>query len=87
MAFIVDEEVKCQDIENEIILSAGRNLQNIRLFDLYRGKQLEDNKKSLAFSLEFNAIDKTLNEKDIELLIKKISGKLSKKFKAILRDQ
>ena len=55
--------------------------------DSYRGKQLEDNKKSLAFALEFNAADKTLNEKDIESLIKKISGQLSKKFKARLRDQ
>jgi phenylalanyl-tRNA synthetase beta chain len=87
LAFIVDEEIKYQDVEKEIIACAGRNLQNIRLFDLYRGKQLEDNKKSLAFALEFNAADKTLNEKDIESLIKKISGQLSKKFKARLRDQ
>lgn len=87
LAFIVDEEIKYQDMEKEIIACAGRNLQNIRLFDLYRGKQLEDNKKSLAFALEFNAADKTLNEKDIEFLIKKISGQLSKKFKARLRDQ
>ncbi len=87
LAFIVDEEIKYHDIEKEIIASAGRDLQNIRLFDLYRGKQLEDNKKSLAFALELNAIDKTLNEKDIESLIKKISEQLSKKFQARLRDQ
>ena len=87
LAFIVDEETKCRDLENEIILSAGKNLQNIRLFDLYRGKQLEDNKKSLAFSLEFVSADKTLDEKDIESLIKKISERLLKKFNARLRDQ
>ncbi len=72
---------------NEIISAAGKNLQNIRLFDLYRGEQVGSNKKSLAYSLEFSAIDKTLNEKDIEFLIKKISERLLKKFNAKLRDQ
>lgn len=87
LAFFVDEEIKNQDMENEIISAAGRNLQSIRLFDLYRGTQAGSNKKSLAYSLEFSAMDKTLNEKDIEFLIKKISERLSKKFNAKLRDQ
>jgi phenylalanyl-tRNA synthetase beta chain len=87
MAFIVDEELNCAEIEKEIISVSGKNLKSLRLFDLYRGKQIGENKKSLAFSLELSSPDRTLNDSDIEFLIKKVSEKLAAKFNAKLRDQ
>lgn len=65
--------------------AAGQNLTQITLFDVYTGKQVEEGKKSLAFSLTFQSNDKTLTDAEIDPAIEKIVTKLQKDFNANLR--
>jgi len=86
IALVVDEPVKNSEIESEIKKAGSNLLKSIRLFDIYRGKQIEDGKKSMAYSLTFLDRTRTLKDVEIEIVIKRILGNLDKKFKAKLRD-
>ena len=76
LAMLVDVDVNAADIEKAMTKAAGQNLTQITLFDVYTGKQVEEGKKSLAFSLTFQSNDKTLTDAEIDPAIvnfKKIS--------------
>lgn len=85
LAMLVDVDVNAADIEKAMTKAAGQNLTQITLFDVYTGKQVEEGKKSLAFSLTFQSNDKTLTDAEIEPAIEKIVAKLQKDFNANLR--
>ena len=55
------------------------------LFDVYEGEQVDKGKRSLAYSLTFQATDRTLNDKEVEKMRKKIMKRLEHEFKATLR--
>ena len=59
LAMLVDININAADIEKAMTKAAGQNLTQITLFDVYTGKQVEEGKKSLAFSLTFQSNDKT----------------------------
>jgi phenylalanyl-tRNA synthetase beta chain len=65
--------------------AGGRLLREVRLFDLYRGEQVGEGKKSLAYSLTFQADDRTLADKDVNKLRGKILRRLKDKLNATLR--
>ena len=85
LAMLVDVDVNAADIEKAMTKAAGQNLTQSTLFDVYTGKQVEDGKKSLAFSLTFQSNDKTLTDAEIDPAIEKIVAKLQKDFNANLR--
>lgn len=85
LAMLVDVDVNAADIEKAMTKVAGQNLTQITLFDVYTGKQVEEGKKSLAFSLTFQSNDKTLTDAEIDPAIEKIVAKLQKDFNANLR--
>lgn len=85
LAMLVDVDVNAADIEKAMTKAAGQNLTQITLFDVYTGKQVEEGKKSLAFSLTFQSNDKTLTDAEIDPSIEKIVAKLQKDFNANLR--
>lgn len=85
LAMLVDIDVNAADIEKAMTKAAGQNLTQITLFDVYTGKQVEEGKKSLAFSLTFQSNDKTLTDAEIDPAIEKIVVKLQKDFNANLR--
>lgn len=85
LAMLVDVDVNAADIEKAMTKAAGQNLTQITLFDVYNGKQVEEGKKSLAFSLTFQSNDKTLTDAEIDPAIEKIVAKLQKDFNANLR--
>ena len=85
LAMLVDVDVNAADIEKAMTKAAGQNLTQITLFDVYTGKQVEEGKKSLAFSLTFQSNDKTLTDAEIDPAIEKIMAKLQKDFNANLR--
>ena len=85
LAMLVDVNVNASDIEKAMTKAAGQNLTQITLFDVYTGKQVEQGKKSLAFSLTFQSNDKTLTDAEIDPAIEKIIDKLQKDFNANLR--
>ena len=73
------------DAENVITAAAGKLLRKIRLFDIYRGTGIAEGKKSLAFSLELRADDRTLTDTDSEQVISKVLKALEEKLQAVLR--
>jgi phenylalanyl-tRNA synthetase beta chain len=64
VALVVEESVPAAAVEAALREGAGALLESIRLFDVYRGEQLGEGRKSLAFALRFRAPDRTLTEED-----------------------
>ena len=85
LSLVCDEAVTVAEIENVITASAGKLLRSVRLFDIYRGANLGENKKSLAFSLELRADDRTLTDADSEGVITKVLTALQEKCGISLR--
>lgn len=85
LSFVCDEAVTVADAENVIEAAAGKLLRGVRLFDIYRGKGIEDGQKSMAFSLELRADDRTLTDTDSEQVISKVLSALKEKLGATLR--
>ena len=86
LAIVVDENVLAGEIEKVIQKQGGKLLDKIKLFDIYRDEKLGENKKSLAYALEFKAMDKTLTDEEINPVMEKIIQALGKEFAAELRD-
>lgn len=62
VAVVVDASVPAADVQSALRSGGGDLLEDIRLFDVYEGTQLGENRKSLAFALRFRAADRTLTE-------------------------
>ena len=60
-------------------------LENVELFDVYRGPGIPEGKKSMAFSLELRADDRTLTDTDSEAVVTKVLAALKEKLDAALR--
>ena len=85
LSLVCDEEVTVAQIENVINAAGGKLLRSVRLFDIYRGIGVPEGKKSLAFSLELRADDRTLTDADSEGVISKVLAALKEKLNATLR--
>ncbi len=85
LSFICDESVTVAEAEAVITAAAGKLLRNLSLFDIYRGTGVPEGKKSLAFSLELRADDRTLTDSDSEAVTTKVLSALAEKLSAILR--
>ncbi len=85
LAVILDEEIPCEQVISTIKKYGGRNLEKVSLFDLYRGNQVEEGKKSMAFNLVFGSNERTLNVKEVDDAIDKILKNLKNELNAELR--
>jgi len=85
LSLVCDEAITVAQVEEVITASAGKLLRSIRLFDIYRGVGVPEGKKSLAFSLELRADDRTLTDADSENVVSAVLAALAEKLNAILR--
>jgi phenylalanyl-tRNA synthetase beta chain len=85
LALVVDDDVAAGSVMSTIREAAGELLTGISLFDIYRGEQLGEGKKSLAFQLTFCAGDRSLEEKEINDLRETMLGPLEEKLVAKIR--
>ena len=85
LAVVVDKEVTSAEIATLIKKVGGSNLSKIDVFDVYTGKGIEENKKSIAYSLTFEKMDRTLTDEEINESLNKIIDMLEKKLGAELR--
>ncbi len=85
LALVCAEEVTVADAENVITAAAGKLLRGVKLFDIYRGVGVPEGKKSMAFSLELRADDRTLTDTDSEAVVTKVLAALKEKLDATLR--
>jgi len=86
LAFTVDEELHSQDLVHLISKKGGSLLSDIEVFDVYRGKQVSEGKKSIAFRLNFQSSDRTLTEDEVNVVMEKIIAEVGKTFQAKLRE-
>ena len=85
ISLVCDEAVTVAQIETVIEKSAGKLLRGVRLFDIYRGVGVAEGKKSMAFSLELRADDRTLTDSDSEGVVSKVLTALKNELDAVLR--
>ncbi|MCJ7623727.1 MAG: phenylalanine--tRNA ligase subunit beta [Anaerolineaceae bacterium] len=85
IAVIVDEDVPAFRVEEVICAGGGVMLVAVQLFDIYRGEQIGEGKKSLAYSLAYQSPERTLNDKDASKIRRGIIYRLEKDLGAKLR--
>ncbi len=72
LALLVDKSLRFAEIENAIRSAERKLLRDVRLFDVYEGKNLPEGKKSYAVSIKLQDNEKTLNDKQIDAVMAKI---------------
>jgi len=85
LALVVDDDIPAQDLQNLIKQTGGKMLRDVRLFDVYRGDQLGDRKKSLAYRLVYQDPERTLTDKEVLAIRNKIVKRVEKELGAQLR--
>lgn len=85
IAVVCDKALTAAELEDCICSAGGALLRDVRLFDIYCGKGIDDDKKSMAFSLVLRADDRTLTDADSDGVIASVLSALEKKFNAKLR--
>ncbi len=85
IAFVAGKELPAEKIRNEIEQTGGKYLQDVEIFDVYEGKSIEKDKKSIAFSLKFSSPERTLTDEDVDKAFEKIINTVEKKYDAKLR--
>lgn len=85
IAVVVAGNTESGAVRKCILENGGKYIEKADLFDVYAGKQLGDNQKSLAFALSFRAADRTLKEEEINTAMAKILRALETQFDAKLR--
>jgi len=85
LAIIVDEKTTAEEVEAAIRSAGGSLVSEVRLFDLYRGDQIGSGRKSLAYSLTYQALDRTLTDEEVAQVRSRIVRRLEADLGARLR--
>jgi phenylalanyl-tRNA synthetase beta chain len=85
LAFTVPEEVSAAELAAAARAAAGDELRELRPFDVYRGEQVGDGRKSIAFAASFQSPERTLTDEDAAALRERIVAALADRFGAELR--
>ena len=83
-AFIIDDSINYIDIKNEV-KKCSSLIKEVSVFDIYKGKNLAQNEKSIALTVVFESNDHTLKDNEIDEVHNKIVETLNKKFNVRLR--
>ena len=85
LAVLVDKTISSEEIAKAIKKAAGSLLTNVEVFDVYEGKNIEENKRSIAYSLSFGKQDRTLTDEEVNDVMNKVINNLQSKIGAELR--
>lgn len=85
IAVLIDDEVLVQDMENIFRKQGGNLLESYTFFDVYKGAQLPEGKKSVAYNLVYRNKEKTLTDKEVNKVHEKIVRTLEHVLGASLR--
>ncbi len=85
IAVVVPLEVTNAELEEVIRVNAGELLRDVKVFDIYTGRQVAAGCKSMAFNLTYQAADHTLTDAEVDASIKNIIAGVSDAYKAVLR--
>ena len=85
VALVVDEQVPAAQVEGALATGAGPALESVVLFDVYRGEQVGEGRKSLAYRLTFRASDRTLTTDEVSALRDKAVAEAGRRTGAVQR--
>lgn len=85
VAFVLDAAVPAGAVRAALVEAAGDLLDRAALFDVFEGQPLPEGKRSLAFSLDFRAPDRTLTDQEVEDRVRAIADRLATDLGADLR--
>ncbi len=77
LAVVVDEDVPAEQVRDAVLSGGGELLRSAAVFDLYRGQQVGEGRKSLALRLSFRAPDRTLTDEEVAKLREQIRSRLA----------
>lgn len=87
IAVVVSESTREGDVRRAILAEAGDLVETVDVFDLYRGKQIPEGTKSLAYGMIFRSESRTLKEEEVDIIQKRIEKRLSEEFGGKIRDK
>ncbi|MGH8177727.1 MAG: phenylalanine--tRNA ligase subunit beta [Steroidobacter sp.] len=87
IAVIVDESVSADDLCSTVRASAGGLLNELNVLSVYRGKQFEKGKKSIALGLQLQDTSRTLTDNEADAIVARVIEQLSAKLNATIRDR
>lgn len=85
LAIIVDDYISAAEVETVVRRGAGALLESLVLFDVYRGAQIREGARSLAYSLTLRSPDRTLSPEEVNEVRRKIITDVEKRLKASVR--
>jgi len=85
LAIVLDDQVPAGQVADEIRAAAPELVDDVRLFDVYSGDQVESGKRSLAFSVRLRSLDRTLEDRDADGFVGRALQRLEASFQARLR--
>ena len=80
----MDKEITCKQVE-DVIYKSCNYVKNVTLFDVYEGGQIAEDKKSMAFTVEFTPKEEAFETEDVDRFINKILKNLKKEYDIELR--
>ena len=85
LSILVDDAVAYSEIEDAILSLGISELIDVKLFDVYSGKELPAGKRALAFTVRYRSDDRTLTEAEVSVAHTRVIEEVVKKFKAEVR--
>lgn len=85
IAILLDDSINGSSIYDVIKEEAKELVKSVDVFDLYKGQQIQEGKKSLAYTIEYRSDERTLNDKEVNDIHKKVQDALTKKLGAQIR--
>jgi phenylalanyl-tRNA synthetase beta chain len=86
VAFIVNNDITVSAVRDEILVVQSDIIEAINLFDIYKGKPVPKDKKSLAFSIRYRSADRTLTDSEVDELHSEIINRLKSTLNAEMRE-
>lgn len=86
IALLVEEDIQVGEIETVIQEEGKPILESVQLFDVYRGQQVAEGKKSVAFALTYRDKERTLTDEDVSKVHNRVLDALKEKVNAVLRE-
>ncbi len=85
VAVILDESIPSQKVRDVILKAGEKLLEKVEVFDIYQGKKIPKGKKSLAFSLTFRSLERTLTEEEAKEVFHRVIAVLQSELEATIR--
>lgn len=85
LALLLVRDIAIEDVANTVRQSAGDHLVDLKIFDVYQGKGIDNNRKSVAMGLIFRDLSRTLTEQEINDAVDRVVETLQQQYGATLR--